>query len=83
MVVCKLNSHNFYHPYTGHIVTVGFIWIYIFIILEMSSVEKSTSEAIFFVSFARLSEKTLLLFNKVHWFAKKGIKKFSFVLVVC
>ena len=30
------------------------------------------------VSFARLLGKTLLLFNRVHWFAKKVLKSLAF-----
>ena len=54
-----------------------------FIILEMSSVEKLTVSSDSLVSFARLLGKTLLLFNRVHWFAKKSIKNFSFLFEVC
>ena len=53
------------------------------IILEMSSVEKLTVSSDLLVSFAKLLGKTLLLFNIVHWFAKKSIKKFSFLFKVC
>ena len=35
------------------------------------------------VSFARLSDETLLLFNRVHWFAKKSIKMFRIFFEVC
>ena len=49
----------------------------------MSSAEKLTESSDLLVSFAQLSSKTLLLFNRVHWFAKKSIKKFSFLFEVC
>ena len=35
------------------------------------------------VSFARLSDETLLLFNRAHWFAKKSIKMFRIFFEVC
>ena len=53
------------------------------IILDMSSVEKLTVSSDLLVSFARLLGKTLVLFNRVHWFAKKSIKGFSFLFKVC
>ena len=40
----------------------------------MPSVEKLTESSDLFVSFTRLSGKTLLLFNRVHWLAKKVLK---------
>ena len=52
----------------------------LFIILEMSSVEKLTVSSDLLVSFARLLGKTLLLFNRVHWFAKKVLKSLAFSL---
>ena len=52
----------------------------LFIILEMPSVEKLTVSSDLLVSFARLLGKTLLLFNRVHWFAKKVLKSSAFSL---
>ena len=46
----------------------------------MSSVEKLTVLSDLLVSFARLLGKTLLLFNRVHWFAKKVLKSSAFSL---
>ena len=46
----------------------------------MSSVEKLTVSSDLLVSFARLLGKTLLLFNRVHWFAKKVLKSSAFSL---
>ena len=46
----------------------------------MSSAAKLTESGDLFVSFARLSGKTLLLFNRVHWFAKKVLKSSAFSL---
>ena len=51
-----------------------------FIILEMSSVEKLTVSSDLLVSFARLLGKALLLLNRVHWFAKKVLKSPAFSL---
>ena len=45
----------------------------------MPSVEKLTELGDLLVSFARLLSKTLLLFNRVHWFAKKA---FSLTFVI-
>ena len=53
-----------------------------FIILIMPSVEKLKKSSDLLVSFARLLGKELPLFNRFHWFAKKGIKKFSFLFEV-
>ena len=41
----------------------------------MTSLEKLTESSDLLVSFAKLLGKTLLLFNRVHWFAKKKKKK--------
>ena len=46
----------------------------------MLSVEKLTVSSDLLVSFARLLGKTLLLFNRVHWFAKKVLKGSAFSL---
>ena len=46
----------------------------------MSSVKKLTVSSDFSVSFARLLGKTLLLFNRVHWFAKEVLKNSAFSL---
>ena len=43
----------------------------------MSSFEKLTASSDFLVSFARLLGKTLFLFNRVHWFAKKVLKSIA------
>ena len=51
-----------------------------FIILEMPSVEELTVSSDSSVSFARLLSNTLLLFNKVHWFAKNNLKGSAFSL---
>ena len=48
--------------------TVGFT-------LEVSSVEKLAVSGDLLLSFVRLLSKTLVLFNRVHWFAKKKKKK--------
>ena len=52
----------------------------LFIILEMSSVEKLIESSDLLVRFARLLCKTLLLFKKVYWLAKKVLKSSSFSL---
>ena len=52
----------------------------LFIILEMSSVVKLTVSSDLLVSFARLLGKTLPLFNRVNWFAKKVLKSSTFSL---
>ena len=49
----------------------------------MSLVEKLTESNDLVVSFARLLDKTILSFNRVDWFAKESIKKFSFFFEVC
>ena len=46
--------------------TVGLFGSKLFIILEMTSVEKLTESSDLLVSFGRLLGKTLLLFNRVH-----------------
>ena len=51
-----------------------------FIILEMSSVEKLTVSNDLLVSFARLLDKALLLFHRLHWFAKEVLKSSAFSL---
>ena len=51
-----------------------------FIILEMPSVEELIVSSDSSVSFARLLSKTLLLFNKMHWFAKNNLKDSAFSL---
>ena len=52
----------------------------LFNILEIPSVEKLTESNCLLVSFAKLSGKTLLLFNRVQWFAKKVLKSLAFSL---
>ena len=53
----------------------------------MTSLEKLTESSDLLVSFAKLLGKTLLLFNRVHWFAKKKkkkkTKKVSILFEVC
>ena len=49
-----------------------------FIVLEISSVEKLALSSESLISFARLLGKTLMLFNRVHWFAKKALKSSAF-----
>ena len=49
----------------------------------MLSVDKLTESSELLLSFAGLLNKTLVLFNRVCWFAKKTIKKFSFLFEVC
>ena len=51
-------------------------------ILEISSVEKLTVSSDLLLSFARLVGKALLLFNRVHWCAKKVLKSSVFSLKV-
>ena len=41
------------------------------------SFEKLTASSDLLVSFARLLGKTLLLLNRVHWFAKKVLKSIA------
>ena len=52
----------------------------------MTSLGKLTESSDLLVSFAKLLGKTLLLFNRVHWFAKKNkkkTKKVSILFEVC
>ena len=52
----------------------------------MTSLEKLTESSDLLVSFAKLLGKTLLLFNRVHWFEKKKkkkTKKVSILFEVC
>ena len=62
--------------------TVDLFGSKLLIILEKSSVVKLTVSSDLLVSFARILGKTLLLFNRVHWLAKKVLKKFSFLFKV-
>ena len=75
------------HNFIIQILNISWPWALIgsklLIIAEITSVEKLTVSSDSFVSFARLLGKTLLLFNRVYWFAKKSIKKFSFLVKVC
>ena len=75
---------EFQHNYIIRILSISWPWALfgskLFIILEMSSFEKLTVSSDFFVSFARLLGKTLLLFNRAHWFAKKVLKSSAFSL---
>ena len=60
--------------------TVDLFGSNLLIILEKSSVVKLTVSSDLLVSFARILGKTLLLFNRVHWLAKKVLKNSTFCL---
>ena len=75
---------EFPHNFIIHILIISWLWALfgskLLIILEALSVEKLTVSSDLLVSFARLLGKTLLLFNRVHWFAKKVLKSLAYSL---
>ena len=75
---------EFPHIFIIRILSLSWPWVIfgskLFIILEMSSVEKLTVSRDLLVSFTRLLGKTLLLSNTVHLFAKKVLKSSAFSL---
>ena len=74
-------STQFYYSYSEHIVTEALFGFKFFIILEMSFVEKFTESSDLLVSFSRLLYNALLLFSRVHRFAKKS-SAFSLKFVI-
>ena len=83
IAVCILNSHTAlafeYWAYHDRELYLDLNCL-LSIILEISSVVKLTVSNDLLVSFAGLLRKTLLLFNRVHWFAKKVLKSSAFSL---
>ena len=53
------------------------------VILEIALVEKLNISSHLLASFPKNSGKTLLLFNTLHCFSKKSVKKFRFCLKIC
>ena len=75
---------EFSHSFIIRILSISWPWALfgskLFIILDVSTVEKLTVSSSLLVSFSSWFAKTLLLFNRVHWLAKKILKSSAFSL---
>ena len=79
---------EFSHSFIIRILSISWPWALfgskLFIILDVSTVEKLTVSSSLLVSFSSSFGKSLLLFNRVlKKYCKKSIKKFSFLFKVC
>ena len=75
---------EFPHNFIIRILSISWPWALfgskLFIILDVSTVEKLTVSSNLLVRFSSSFGKTLLLLNRVHWFAKKVLKSLAFSL---
>ena len=76
-------AHSFIIPTLSILSSWDLFGSKLFVILKISLVEKLNISSHLLASFPRNSGKTLLLFNKLHCFSKKSIKKFRFCLKIC